>query len=430
MKHIKKTLAVLLALILGMGLGVPAAAEEPDPSVPVITVQPVGVGVLLGEDFTLSVQAHIPNGETVGYQWHIANPFNIDIKDATGPELTLKAEFTVNNTLVGTYYCIVYNADKGLAAGSVLSERVDVTKRPLSAEELPVITKQPQNVAAKTGETFTLSVQAHIPNGDELGYQWYNANTYYGRIDGETGPIFTRTLNQYTPGSYYCVVYNKDKGLNAGSVSSEVAAVSKRVLSAQETPVITLQPKGANVNTGESFTLTVQAQIPSGDPVGYIWRNLVTSTVYGEEPALTLTARQHSGGNYYCIVYNKAIGLDAGSVNSQEAIIKVTVVPPSAREQLEEFKKALNDRPPMREGMKKDPLYLINSAIETSSLVLMVCVFSVMDLFKVPPNRLESIGVRLFQGVSYVALIPALVIYILLFALPVSLIMLPFSGAL
>jgi len=427
LKRLKRIACIVLALSLATGFGLPAQAEEADPAMPVITKQPESVAVLPGEEFTLSVEAHIPNGDAVGYQWHIANPFNVNVSGAAGPELTLKASSVLYGTLVfGTYYCIVYNADKGLEAGSVLSEHAVVSQRPLSEQELPVITRQPRGIAVLPGEEFTLSVEAHIPNGDAVGYQWYCENSYYGRMNGETGPTFTRELNQYTTWSYYCVVYNADKGLSAGSVASEYAAAAKRVLTEAETPVITLQPKGMAVNTGREFTLSVEAHIPNGDAVGYTWRQTISGGACGEGPVLTLTAQRHSGGNYYCVVYNADIGLGAGHVTSEEAYVKVTVVPPSAREQRKELKEQRKSMPSLRRGLASDPLYLINGAIMSSALTLMISILWFLDLLRVPPERLESQAVKIFERVSQVTLIPFLVIYILVFALPVSFLMLPF----
>ena len=431
MKLLKRLTCIVLAFALMFGFPVAARGEEADPAMPVITKQPENIGVLPGEEFTLSVEAYIPNGDAVGYQWHVANPFNVDISGATGPALTQTTSAPMYGTQVfGIYYCIIYNADKGLEAGSVLSGRAEVSQRPLSEQERPVITKQPRDIAVFLGEEFTLSVEAHIPNGDAVGYQWYFDTTYNSRMQGETGPSFTRVLSQDTAWTLYCVVYNADKGLNAGSVISDHATASKRVLTEEQAPVITKQPQGLGVNSGREFTLSVEAHIPNGDKVGYQWRQLATSAIYGEGPVLTITANQHSGGNYYCVVYNADMGLNAGSVNSAEAIVKVTVVPPTAREQMNEMKEQLKRLPSLREGMASDPLYLINGVISSSSLRLMISVLWFLSLFRVPPGRFESQAVKIFQNVAHVTLIPVLVIYILLFALPVSFLMLPFRGRL
>lgn len=73
---------------------------------------------------------------------------------------------------------------------------------------MPVITEQPKNFLATElrvfDRTVTLSVQAYIPNGDEIGYRWYNN---FNEIIGETPEI---NVNASSPvrRRYYVEVYN------------------------------------------------------------------------------------------------------------------------------------------------------------------------------------------------------------------------------
>jgi len=75
MKHAKKWLALLLTLALALTLALPAFAEddppeEPNPAMPVITRQPEGGIIRFGSSVPISVEAHIPNGDEIGYLWH------------------------------------------------------------------------------------------------------------------------------------------------------------------------------------------------------------------------------------------------------------------------------------------------------------------------------------------------------------------------
>jgi len=72
MKHAKKLLALLLTIALALSLALPAfAEEEPNPAMPVITVQPQGGSQkAFRASFTVSVQAHIPNDDNIGYEWY------------------------------------------------------------------------------------------------------------------------------------------------------------------------------------------------------------------------------------------------------------------------------------------------------------------------------------------------------------------------
>jgi len=108
MKQPKKLIALLLTLVLAFGLMLPALAEgeteaetdpvapvvtmqeEADPAMPIITVQPQGGRIRAGKNFSLSVEAHIPNGDEIGFRWRVstgrvANTQTISIM-ASNPE--------------------------------------------------------------------------------------------------------------------------------------------------------------------------------------------------------------------------------------------------------------------------------------------------------------------------------------------------------
>jgi len=79
MKLSKRLLSVLLVLVLALTLAMPAFAEngeppeEPNPAMPVITVQPQGGSFVVGSlltFFELRVQAHAPNGDPVYFHWY------------------------------------------------------------------------------------------------------------------------------------------------------------------------------------------------------------------------------------------------------------------------------------------------------------------------------------------------------------------------
>ena len=101
MKHAKKLLALLLTLALALTLALPAFAEdeppeEPNPAMPVITVQPQSVRVRVNETFTLSVEAYIPNGDEIGYRW---SGYGLGYTPKDTKELT----YTFGSWYQGTY---------------------------------------------------------------------------------------------------------------------------------------------------------------------------------------------------------------------------------------------------------------------------------------------------------------------------------------
>jgi len=136
MKFAKRSIAWLLAmLILGAGFAMPVMAEGNN-AMPVITRQPQSIYARHSSryEFTLSVEAHIPNGDTVGYHWYWEGSINRNpIGGRTNATLTLSA---ASSGVFDTYYVVVYNADLGREAGYVVSERATVTRRDTTPQDL------------------------------------------------------------------------------------------------------------------------------------------------------------------------------------------------------------------------------------------------------------------------------------------------------
>jgi len=124
MKHSKRLFAMLI-LILALGLGPSALAEEPNPAMPVITVQPVGGQVKTGETFTLSVEAHIPNGDEIGYRWYLNNR-----------DYGSRAEYIVDANREGTIKIYVEVMNKTNPTHKVKSETVIVDVQPTFSRKI------------------------------------------------------------------------------------------------------------------------------------------------------------------------------------------------------------------------------------------------------------------------------------------------------
>lgn len=69
----------------------------------------------------------------------------------------------------------------------------------------PVITQQPEEVYVRAGMSFTLSVEATVPEGGTLSYQWYqNGNV----IEGATGSSYSARTSEVSSTLYSVVVTN------------------------------------------------------------------------------------------------------------------------------------------------------------------------------------------------------------------------------
>ena len=109
------------------------------------------------------------------------------------------------------------------------------------------ITKQPQNLTIKNGESFTLSVEVNVPAGAEVEYQWYRS-PFAGsendstRISGATQPVLqlSNTDTNYPPVRnnyyiYHCVITAYEKDAFGIEISSQTRTSDKaRVTVAEE----------------------------------------------------------------------------------------------------------------------------------------------------------------------------------------------------
>ena len=118
MKHINRLLALLLSLVLVFNLALPVfAADDPNPAMPVITrdmildMRPIKYG----EEFTLtlSIEAEIPNGDPIAYQWYCGIAVGLilpaPIPGATTSSCTVEGKGSGGSNRY--YYCVVSNAN-------------------------------------------------------------------------------------------------------------------------------------------------------------------------------------------------------------------------------------------------------------------------------------------------------------------------------
>jgi len=221
MKSCKRLSALLLALLLAFGI-VPfsAAAKAANPAMPIITKQPESITVKCCEEFTLSVEAYIPNGDEVRYQWYEDGS---QISDATGPTLTVPYFFDLfyynylyhfSKTRQAKIYCLVYNT----GGGQVQSKTATVTME--ICPEMPIITRQPRDTRTYFSGTVSLSVRARIPSGSPIGYSWSSLSGHgvgtdldsYSVVNGATARItFKRhsSLSDSLTRNFHCLVYNE-----------------------------------------------------------------------------------------------------------------------------------------------------------------------------------------------------------------------------
>jgi len=102
------------------------------------------------------------------------------------------------------------------------------------------ITKQPQDLTIKHGDSFTLSVEVNIPDGVEVEYRWQRGSSY---IEGATAPeLHLRTDDSFYPefsrlggdlADYVCDIIGYEKDA-VGNVISSRSLRSDRVRAGTE----------------------------------------------------------------------------------------------------------------------------------------------------------------------------------------------------
>ncbi|MDR2686257.1 MAG: hypothetical protein LBB75_00770 [Oscillospiraceae bacterium] len=100
----KRVLAIALALVLGLGLLIPAAAD--DPNAPVITMQPKAekATVQLGKELKLEALAQLPDGAkgTLSYAWYAYVTWAPEIDTTLRPIATgAKVSIPVTQEMIG-----------------------------------------------------------------------------------------------------------------------------------------------------------------------------------------------------------------------------------------------------------------------------------------------------------------------------------------
>jgi len=133
MKQFKRLLALGLAFALAIGLALPtmAAVDWDDFR---ITKQPQGLTIKQGDSFTLSVEANIPDGVEVEYQWYREGgawgELAIKIVDATTPDLHQNPNDSdyPDANMYHEYHCMITAYENGNAASTrtLTSSRVRV----------------------------------------------------------------------------------------------------------------------------------------------------------------------------------------------------------------------------------------------------------------------------------------------------------------
>lgn len=171
----------------------------------------------------------------------------------------------------------------------------------------PLVTGQPQDQNVSEGESARFSVEA---SGRDLTYRWQKNGSDVP--DGNEAVLVVERVTMDDDGSVFrCVVTNSSGETVSGDARLQVRRVS---------PEITVHPRSATVNAGETALFTVSAD---GRQLEYRW--FVDGVrVDGSGNSLSFRADwEDNGAQVFCIVSNSG-----GADTSDTAVLTVVLEPP------------------------------------------------------------------------------------------------------
>jgi hypothetical protein len=241
--------------VVTVDVSTPVASEPP-----VITQQPLSQTLAVGSELRLSVEA--TGDDPISYRWQFNN-FNI-------PGASSK-EFIIPNAQIedsGNYKVVVSNPE-----GSLASEIAVVT-----VSQAPVITSQPQSIAAVAGQSIRLEVEARgLP---PLAYQW-RVNGF--NIPGARLSGFSINDVQEADAGNYSVIVTDDAGAKTES-DVAILTVSELLVSDISITSIVFQDGGILLTWEGEDGLVLQAKATLQDAQ---WRDVPGTQ--GESQSLQAT---------------------------------------------------------------------------------------------------------------------------------------------
>jgi len=229
---------------------------------------------------------------------------------AVGATIYATPSITTNNVLISA----VDNGSGSTSTVLVTAGKNQVLRGlrfgPLAADSISIVT-QPSNQVSAVDNSITFSVNAQVPQGVVITYQWLFNGT---NITDATNATLTLADVQFSDdGNYSVVVSNATT-----SVTSSVATLT--VVEGEPQIIIDAQPR--TETTGEHLALS--AQIFGTYPLSYQWYHDNAPVLGATNNSLVFSNLQSGDiGNYYLSVTNIY-----GATNSSTVAVNVLSTPP------------------------------------------------------------------------------------------------------
>ena len=151
----------------------------------------------------------------------------------------------------GRYFCRI---------GNECGKTVDSAVATATVQCEPKFFQQPQSQKSTNPGQQQIFMAVSVGSDTPVAYQWYSSTDFnFTPIAGATESFITVTPSQTT--YYYCAAKNA-----CGESQSFIATITVCYA-----PVITQQPQSQTVTRGNSVTLSVAANSPTGDELRYQW---------------------------------------------------------------------------------------------------------------------------------------------------------------
>ena len=290
-----------------------AKDSKPEEKELTIIQQPESVTGKLGETAVFTVEAE---GEGVTYQWQYCNNGSSTWKNSSMMGSTTNSiDVKITKGRIGQKYrCILQdNRDNKL-----VSEEAQII---LAEEKELAITKQPESVAGKIGETAVFKVEAE---GEGVTYQWQYCNSgssawKNSSMTGSTTNSIEVKITKGRIGQRYRCILKDSKGNKLTTEEAQIIQAKEKKLT------VIQQPESVTGKIGETTVFTVEAE---GEGVTYQWQycnsgssawknsSMTGSTTNSIEVKIT---KGRIGQKYRCILKDSK----GNKLTTEEAQIKL-----------------------------------------------------------------------------------------------------------
>ena len=287
--------------------------SEPEEKELTIIQQPKSVTGKLGETAVFTVEAE---GDGVTYQWQYCNNGSSTWKNSSMMGSTTNSiEVKITKGRIGQKYrCILQDSRDN----KLVSEEAQIM---LAEEKKLAVTRQPESVTGKIGETAVFTVGAE---GDGVTYQWQYCNSgsnswkNSSMTGADTNSIEVKITKGRIGQKYRCIL--KD------SKGNKLTTEEAQIIQAEEKKLTVIQqPESVTGKIGETTVFTVEAE---GEGVTYQWQycnsgssawknsSMTGSTTNSIEVKIT---KGRIGQKYRCILKDSK----GNKLTTEEAQIKL-----------------------------------------------------------------------------------------------------------